>query len=85
MLLVGAGWFRAKALAGWKDFNKIRDPAKPSLNAGPSALDTVIGGGIGCIGALVSMLLMIVFLLAAADFLLFRGVYSVAFLSRLLR
>ncbi len=67
VLLIVAGWARAKALSNRKNFDKIFQPVSPSLKEGPSAWATLAGGVRGCLGWLIfSTVMILAFLLAIA-------------------
>ena len=60
-------FMRRVQVSGNKDFNKMFEVTKPSLEAGPSAASRVTLGTLGCLKAVIGIILFIVFLVLMLD------------------
>ena len=60
-------FMRRVQVSGNKDFNKMFEATKPSLEVGPSAIDRVTLGTLGCLKVVIAFILLIVFLVLMLD------------------
>ena len=56
-------FLRRVYVSGGKDFNKMFEATKPSLEVGPSAVDRVTLGTLGCVKVVIAFILLVVFVL----------------------
>ena len=73
-LLIGfAGFLHGRSLEGWRNWRGIFNPVIPSLQPGPSAIDKVILGIGGLIGAIMGWSMVTLLTVFGFDQILFAG------------
>lgn len=65
--LVIAIYSRRVQVSGGRHFDRMFEPRQASLQPGPSAIDLVTRGTLGCVQAVIAFILFVAFLLVAVD------------------
>jgi hypothetical protein len=78
-----AGFLRRLYISGGKDWQKVFIATAPSLKEGPSPIDTVLKGTIGCLKAIIALFLVIICIILAIDAIALNSEILIQILNQL--